>query len=74
MPVDPVHLSIVFLANLEIGYLTPPVGINLFLASQRFREPMLRLFRASLPFLVIMLIWLILLTYLPHLSLWWKKT
>ncbi len=72
--VDPVHLGIVFLANLEIGYLTPPVGINLFLASQRFREPMLHLFRASLPFLFIMLIWLILLTYIPELSLWWKKT
>ena len=70
--VDPVHLGIVFLANLEIGYLTPPVGINLFLASQRFREPMLNLFRAALPFLAIMLIWLALVTYLPYLSLWWK--
>ena len=72
--VDPVHLGIVFLANLEIGYLTPPVGINLFLASQRFKEPMLSLFRAALPFLLIMLIWLALVTYLPDLSLWWKKT
>jgi C4-dicarboxylate transporter DctM subunit len=72
--VDPVHLGIVFLANLEIGYLTPPVGINLFLASQRFRAPILSLFRASLPFLLIMLVWLALITYLPELSLWWKKT
>ncbi len=71
--VDPVHLGIIFLANLEIGYLTPPVGINLFLASQRFREPMLSLFRASLPFLLIMLIWLALVTYVPYLSLWWKE-
>jgi len=71
--VDPVHLGIIFLANLEIGYLTPPVGINLFLASQRFREPILSLFSAALPFLLIMLIWLALVTYLPHLSLWWKK-
>jgi C4-dicarboxylate transporter, DctM subunit len=70
--VDPVHLGIIFLANLEIGYLTPPVGINLFLASQRFREPMLSLFHAALPFLFIMLIWLALVTYLPQLSLWWK--
>ena len=70
--VDPVHLGIVFLTNLEIGYLTPPVGINLFLASQRFKEPMLSLFRAALPFLLIMLIWLVLVTYLPYLSLWWK--
>lgn len=70
--VDPVHLGIIFLANLEIGYLTPPVGINLFLASQRFREPMLNLFRAAVPFLLIMLIWLALVTYLPQLSLWWR--
>ena len=71
--VDPVHLGIVFLANLEIGYLTPPVGINLFLASQRFRAPMLSLFLAALPFLLIMLVWLALITYLPELSLWWKQ-
>jgi TRAP-type C4-dicarboxylate transport system permease large subunit len=70
--VDPVHLGIVFLANLEIGYLTPPVGINLFLASQRFKEPMLSLFRASLPFLMIMLVWLAIITYIPALSLYWK--
>lgn len=70
--IDPVHLGIIFLANLEIGYLTPPVGINLFLASQRFREPILTLFRATLPFLLIMLAWLGLVTYLPQLSLWWR--
>jgi tripartite ATP-independent transporter DctM subunit len=71
--VDPVHLGIIFLANLEIGYLTPPVGINLFLASQRFREPILSLFRAALPFLLIMLVWLALVTYVPQLSLWWRE-
>jgi tripartite ATP-independent transporter DctM subunit len=71
--VDPVHLGIIFLANLEIGYLTPPVGINLFLASQRFREPILNLFRAALPFLFIMLVWLALVTYVPQLSLWWRE-
>lgn len=70
--VDPVHLGIIFLANLEIGYLTPPVGINLFIASQRFRQPVLRLFRTTLPFLVIMMLWLLLLTYVPSLSLWWR--
>lgn len=70
--VDPVHLGIIFLANLEIGYLTPPVGINLFLASQRFKEPMLSLFRASFPFLMIMLVWLAIITYIPALSLYWK--
>ena len=71
--VDPVHLGIVFLANLEIGYLHPPMGLNLFLASQRFGEPIMKLFRAVLPFLGIMLIWLLLVTYVPEISLWWRK-
>ena len=71
--VNPVHLGIVFLANLEIGYTTPPVGINLFVASQRLRKPVHTLFVASLPFLAIMLIWLAALTYLPSLSLWWRS-
>ncbi len=70
--VDPVHLGIIFLANLEIGYLTPPVGINLFIASQRFAKPILTLFKAALPFLLLMLIWLLLLTYIPALTLWWQ--
>lgn len=70
--IDPVHLGIIFLANLEIGYLTPPVGINLFLASQRFNEPMFTLFKASFPFLAIMLLWLGLITYIPALSLFWR--
>lgn len=68
--IHPVHLGIVILANLEIGYLTPPVGINLFLASQRFQQPVFAVFRAALPFLAILLVWLLLLTYLPALSLW----
>jgi C4-dicarboxylate transporter DctM subunit len=68
--IHPVHLGIVILANLEIGYLTPPVGINLFLASQRFKKPVFEVFRATLPFLVVMLGWLLMLTYLPVLSLW----
>ena len=70
--IDPVHLGIIFLANLEIGYSTPPVGINLFIASQRFNKPILTLFRATLPFLLLMLIWLALVTYVPILSTWWK--
>ncbi len=70
--IDPVHLGIIFLANLEIGYSTPPVGINLFIASQRFQKPVLSLFRATLPFLVLMLAWLMLVTYIPVLSLWWR--
>jgi tripartite ATP-independent transporter DctM subunit len=70
--VDPVHLGIVFLANLEIGYTTPPVGLNLFIASQRFGRPIATLFRAALPFLGLMLIWLLLITYIPTISLWWR--
>ena len=69
--IHPVHLGIVILANLEIGYLTPPVGINLFLSSQRFNQPILTVFRATLPFLVLMLGWLAMVTYLPSLSLWY---
>jgi len=70
--IDPVHLGILFLANLEIGYMTPPVGINLFIASQRFGKDILALFRATLPFLAIMLIWLLMISYVPVLTLWWK--
>lgn len=72
--IDPVHLGIIFLANLEIGYSTPPVGINLFIASQRFNESVLVLFRSCLPFLCLMLIWLLAVTYIPELSLWWRDT
>lgn len=68
--VHPIHLGIIFLANLEIGYSTPPIGINLFIASQRFREPIHTLFRSTLPFLLIMFIWLLIITYTPVLSLW----
>ena len=67
--VDPVHLGIIFLANLELGYLTPPVGMNLFLASYRFDEPLTRIYRSVLPFLLILLIGVLLITYVPALSL-----
>ncbi len=70
--VDPVHLGIIVLANLEIGYCTPPVGINLFIASQRFKQPILTLFAASLPFLAIMVVWLAVVTYVPQLSLFFR--
>lgn len=65
-----VHLGIVFLTNLEIGYSAPPMGINLFISSLRFRKPVLELCRASLPFLAILAAMLIVLTYVPGLSLW----
>ncbi|TCK18469.1 tripartite ATP-independent transporter DctM subunit [Thiogranum longum] len=70
--IDPVHLGVIFLANLEIGYSTPPVGINLFIASQRFEKPVLTLFRSTFPFLLLMLVWLGIVTYVPVLSLWWQ--
>lgn len=67
--VDPVHLGIVFLANLQIGYCTPPVGINLFLASHRFERDILTVYRATLPFLAILLAALLIITWWPALSL-----
>ena len=68
--VDPVHLGIIFLTNLQIGYCTPPVGMSLFLASYRFERPVVELYRATVPFLVILLICLVVITYCPALSLW----
>ncbi len=67
--IDPIHLGIIFLTNLEIGYCTPPVGLNLFLASYRFDRPLTELFRAVLPFIGITLLALAIITYLPGLSL-----
>jgi C4-dicarboxylate transporter, DctM subunit len=67
--IDPVHLGIIFLANLGIGYNTPPVGLNLFIASSRFEKPVVQLYRATLPFLLLLLISLLLITYWPALSL-----
>ena len=67
--VDPVHLGIIFLTNLQIGYCTPPVGLNLFLASYRFEKPIVELYRSTLPFLALLLITLVLITYFPWLSL-----
>jgi tripartite ATP-independent transporter DctM subunit len=68
--VNQVHLGIIFLTNLEIGYLTPPVGLNLFISSLRFDRPILSVVRATLPYIVILLVALILITYVPDLSLW----
>jgi tripartite ATP-independent transporter DctM subunit len=68
--VDPVHLGIIFLTNLEIGYLTPPVGLNLFISSLRFGKPIFTVVRSILPFAAILLIALLVITYVPDLSLW----
>ena len=66
--VHPAHLGVIFLANLQLGYLTPPVGMNLFLASFRFEKPLTRVARNSLPFLLIMAVVVLLVTYVPWLS------
>jgi tripartite ATP-independent transporter DctM subunit len=68
--VHPIHLGIIFLTNLEIGYLTPPVGLNLFLSSLRFRKTVLDVTRATIVYIGILLIALLLITYMPDLSLW----
>jgi C4-dicarboxylate transporter, DctM subunit len=67
--IDPVHLGIIFLANMQIGYFTPPVGMNLFIASHRFGKPVLELVWATLPFFVILLAAVLIITYWPALSL-----
>jgi C4-dicarboxylate transporter DctM subunit len=67
--IHPLHLGIIVLTNLEIGYLTPPVGLNLFLGSLCFGRSMTQLYRASWPFLLVLLLALCLITYLPDLSL-----
>jgi C4-dicarboxylate transporter, DctM subunit len=67
--VDPVHMGVIFLANLELGFLFPPVGLNLFLSSSRFNKPLTSLYRYILPFLVITGIGVLLITYMPSMSL-----
>lgn len=66
--IDPVHLGIVFLANLELGYLTPPVGMNLFLASYRFSKPLSEVYRSIIPILLVLLAGVLCITYVPWLT------
>ncbi len=68
--IDPIHLGIIFLANLELGFLTPPVGMNLFLSAYRFEKPMGQVIRATLPMLAILAIGVLLITYWPGLTTW----
>jgi C4-dicarboxylate transporter DctM subunit len=68
--VNPYHLGVIFLTNLEIGYMTPPVGMNLFLSAFRFKKPLPTLYIASIPFIVVLLLALGVITYVPELSLW----
>jgi C4-dicarboxylate transporter DctM subunit len=67
--VDPVQLGIIFLANLELGYLTPPIGMNLCLSAYRFKQPMTTVYRATLPVYLILLLGVLLVTYVPELTL-----
>jgi C4-dicarboxylate transporter, DctM subunit len=66
--IDPVHLAIIFIANLELGFLTPPVGMNLFLSAYRFDENMPTIYKSTLPFFMVMLLSVLAITYIPILS------
>jgi tripartite ATP-independent transporter DctM subunit len=68
--IHPVHLGVIFLANMQVGYFTPPVGMNLFIASYRFKKPLTELYMATLPFMLILLLAVLIITYVPFLSLW----
>ena len=68
--IDPVHLAIIFIANLELGFLTPPVGMNLFLSAYRFDEDMPTIYKSTLPFFMVMLLSVLAITYIPILSTW----
>lgn len=67
--VHPVHLGIIFLANMQIGYCTPPVGMNLFIASYRFEKPVITIYRATLPFILVLLAAVLIITYWPWLTM-----
>jgi tripartite ATP-independent transporter DctM subunit len=68
--IDPVHLGIIFLANMELGYLAPPVGLNLLLASYRFDKPIVQVMRAVIPMLLVQFVGVLLITYIPPLTTW----
>ena len=67
--IDPVHFGIIFIVNLELGYLTPPMGINLFVASTVFDRPLVQVMKSVLPFLLLMLLALAVISWFPQLSL-----
>ncbi len=67
--IHPLHLGIIFLANMQLGYFTPPVGMNLFIASYRFDKPVMTLYRATIPFFLVLLVAVLIITYWPALSL-----
>ena len=67
--IHPVHFGIIFLANMQIGYFTPPVGMNLFIASYRFNKPITELYYATIPFMLILFFAVLIITYWPALTL-----
>jgi len=67
--IHPVHMAIIFIANLELGFITPPVGMNLFLSAYRFEKPMLKVYRSTLPFFIVRLLAVLAITYIPIISL-----
>ena len=67
--IDPVHFGIIFIVNLELGYLTPPMGINLFVASAVFDRPLVQVMKSVLPFLLLMLFALAIISWFPQMSL-----
>jgi C4-dicarboxylate transporter DctM subunit len=68
--IAPVHLGIIFLANMELGYLTPPVGLNLLMSSYRFKKPVPEVLRSVLPVVAVMALGVLLITYIPALTTW----
>jgi len=67
--IDPIHLGIVFLAAMELGYLTPPVGLNLFISSHRFGKDVTEIYWATLPFLLVLFVSVVIIAFWPALSL-----
>ncbi len=67
--IDPIHLGIIFLANMQIGYFTPPVGMGLFISCYRFGKPVIELYRAAIPYIIVLFITVLIITYWPALSL-----
>lgn len=68
--IHPIHMGIIFLANMQIGYFTPPVGMNLFIASYRFKRPVTELYAATVPFMLILMIAVLIITYWPSLTMY----
>jgi C4-dicarboxylate transporter DctM subunit len=68
--IDPIHFGIVLIVNMEIAFLTPPIGLNLFVLSAIGRAPLTEAIRGIWPFIILMVIFLLLISYVPELSLW----